>query len=631
MTGLGFTSCDNDEFLDVDLYDVIASDAMFENDANAKKGLNGVYDMMFPNDAKDAAGKDLYDGDWGFKPNLFTGCHPTIDTQATGWDKNWNVQQWNSTSAELLAGWRHVYAGISRANDYLEGLSNAEKVSPAVKQKLEGEGRALRGFFYHWLATTFGRVPMLATGETYSNTPTKAKAETYSEMWDFIIEDFKAAADLLDWKPMDQEYGRATKGMALAYLGDAYMWKAYRLTDGANGQQQDAAEAQNCYKLAQECFKKILDSKTYKLNESFTTLWDPASAWGPEAIWVEQLDEGNNWGKWNDITSKLMLKWYTACPENGGWGSLYLSWEWYSCYEKGDKRREGSCYTGAVPQIDPNNPAYDPKYEGWYEPAIYGVNPYLQEVLGKGATGTTTKQFHFNNGEWAPAIWSSKMWRTASANYKGWADGHWSPTPIYWKRLPNVMLDYAECCFRLGNEAEGWKQIDELRQRAFGKLEDGKEKELTDKYMPYYNSFAEWVGRDEGMSDGGMFYKHRDEYPIPFGSTVDKVEDAKTYYTRYAAEKGFSSEVWKVAVNTERRKEFNCEWCLRPDMQRSNFMKDHVLTNYPKRNVENLKDVPWTNRDYEYQEWKMDMPIPKDEIVKNPALVQNPGYSDDEE
>lgn len=631
MTGLGFTSCDNDEFLDVDLYDVIASDAMFENDANAKKGLNGVYDMMFPNDAKDAAGKDLYDGDWGFKPNLFTGCHPTIDTQATGWDKNWNVQQWNSTSTELLAGWRHVYAGISRANDYLEGLSNAEKVSPAVKQKLEGEGRALRGFFYHWLATTFGRVPMLATGETYSNTPTKAKAETYSEMWDFIIEDFKAAADLLDWKPMDQEYGRATKGMALAYLGDAYMWKAYRLTDGANGQQQDAAEAQNCYKLAQECFKKILDSKTYKLNESFTTLWDPASAWGPEAIWVEQLDEGNNWGKWNDMTSKLMLKWYTACPENGGWGSLYLSWEWYSCYEKGDKRREGSCYTGAVPQIDPNNPAYDPKYEGWYEPAIYGVNPYLQEVLGKGATGTTTKQFHFNNGEWAPAIWSSKMWRTASANYKGWADGHWSPTPIYWKRLPNVMLDYAECCFRLGNEAEGWKQIDELRQRAFGKLEDGKEKELTDKYMPYYNSFAEWVGRDEGMSDGGMFYKHRDEYPIPFGSTVDKVEDAKTYYTRYAAEKGFSSEVWKVAVNTERRKEFNCEWCLRPDMQRSNFMKDHVLTNYPKRSVENLKDVPWTNRDYEYQEWKMDMPIPKDEIVKNPALVQNPGYSDDEE
>ena len=627
--GLGLTSCNNEKFLEVDQYDIIASNAMYESDANAKKGLNGVYDMVFPNDD--------YDGDWGFKPNLFTGCHPTIDTQATGWDKNWNVQAWNSGSSELLSGWKHVYAGICRANDYLAGLEASEVVSANIKKKLDGEGRALRGFFYHWLATSFGRVPMLATGENYTNTPTKPRAETYAEMWDFIIEDFTAAAEELDWQPMDGQYGRCTKGMALAFLGDAYMWKAYRLTDGANGQTQDASTAQACYQKAADCFKQILNSGVYKLNESFTTLWDPASAWGPEAIWVEQLDEGNNWGKWDNLTSKLMLKWYTACPENGGWGSLYLSWEWYSCYEKGDKRRAGSCYTGAVPQIDPNNAAYDKQYEGWYEPAIYGVNPYLQEVLGKGQSGTATKQFHFNNGEWAPAIWSSKMWRTASANYKGWADGHWSPTPIYWKRLPNVMLDYAECCFRLGQDDEGWAQINTLRNRAFGKLEDGNEAALTAKYLPYYNSFADWVGRDEVTqediasgkkepSDGGTFYKNRSEYPIPFGSNGAVVEDAKTYYTKYKAEKGFSSEVWKVAVNTERRKEFNCEWCLRPDMQKSGFMADHVATNYPKRSVENLKDVPWTNRDYDYNDLKMDMPIPEDEIIKNPACDQNPAY-----
>ena len=81
-----------------------------------------------------------------------------------------------------------------------------------------------------------------------------------------------------------------------------------------------------------------------------------------------------------------------------------------------------------------------------------------------------------------------------------------------------------------------------------------------------------------------------------------------------------------MAVNTERRKEFNCEWCLRPDMQKSNFMADHVATNYPKRSVENLKDVPWTNRDYDYNDLKMDMPIPQDEIDKNPLCDQNPAY-----
>ena len=624
MMAVGLTSCDNDEFLTVDKYDSIDPSGIFEKNANAIKGLNGVYDLMYPD--------DNFDGDWGFKPNLFTGCHPTIDTQATGWDKNWNSQAWNPGSSELLSGWKQVYAGICRANDYISGIEAATpnlEFTEKYWKSLRGEAHALRGFYYHWLATTFGRVPMLATGENYSNTPAKARAETYVEMWDFIIQDFKTAAELLEWQPLDGQIGRATKGMALAYLGDAYMWKAYRLTDGANGQQQDAAQAQQLYKDAAACFKQILDSHTYKLNESFTTLWDPASAWGPEAVWVEQLDEGTNWGQWGNLTSKLMLKWYTACPENGGWGSLYLSWEWYSCYEKGDKRRAGSCYTGAVPQIDPSNPAYDPQYEGWYEPAIYGVNPYLQEVLGKGGSGTNTKQFHFNNGEWAPSIWSSKMWRTASADYKSWGDGHWSPTPIYWKRLPNVMLDYAECLFRTEgeNSAAAWAQLDQLRERAFGKLEAGKENELTSKYLPYYNSFAEWTGRAEGENEaGGPFVKNRTEYPIPFGSNDELRTDAKTYYTQYAAQKGFKSPVWKVAVNTERRKEFNCEWCLRPDMQKSGFMADHVATNYPTRNVENLKDVPWTNRDYEYNDLKMDMPIPADEITKNPLCDQNPAY-----
>ena len=629
MMGLGLTSCDNEEFLNVTAYDVVDEAASYESKDNAKRALNGVYDLVYPDDA--------YDGDWGFKPNLFTGCHPTIDTQATGWDKDWNVQAWNSNSSELLAGWKHVYAGICRANDFLDKLQDypAENIGGEKSLKyLEGEGRALRGFFYHWLATTFGRVPMLATGENGANTPLKAKAESYAEMWDFIIEDFKAAAELLEWAPWDGEYGRATKGMALAYLGDAYMWKAYRLSpegsNGVTGTGVAPTTPDECYKLAADCFKQILDSHTYKLNESFTTLWDPASAWGPEAIWVEQLDEGTNWGKWDNLTSKLMLKWYTACPENGGWGSLYLSWEWYSCYETGDKRRSGSCYTGAVPQIDPENPAYDPQYEGWlgkFDKYIYGVNPYLQEVLGKGQASTATKQFHFNNGEWAPAIWSSKMWRTASADYKSWGDGHWSPTPIYWKRLPNVMLDYAECCFRNGNEAEGWRQLDELRNRAFGKLEDGHEKELTDKYMPYYNSFAGWTGREDGSdANGGVFYVNRAEYPIPFGSDVATVVPARDYYTQYAAQKGFQSPVWKVAVNTERRREFNCEWCLRPDMQKSGFMADHVTTNYPKRNVEDLKDVPWTNRDYDYNDLKMDMPIPEDEITKNTLCEQNEAY-----
>ena len=613
---LALSSCNNEDFLTTTQYDIVAGDAMFENDANAKMGMTGIYKMMNPNDATD--------GDWGFKPNLMVGCHPTCDTQATGWDKDWMVQNWNAGSTELGQGWAHCYHGISRANEFLAGLETSTNVSPAVKAKLEGEARAVRAFFYMWLGTAFGRVPMLSTGESYVTDPQKARAETYVEMWDFIINDLEEAVKLLDWQPMDGEYGRATKGMALAYLGDAYMWKAYRVSDGANGQTQDKALATQCYQAAYDAFKQIINSGTYELSRSFTTNWDPAGVWNKETIWVEVLDEGDNASKWETMVSRIMIKWYTACQANGGWGSEFLSWEWWSAYEPGDKRREGSACTGAVPQINPDCEEYDPQYAGWYVPAVWGQHPYLREPILKPEEAQTA-HFHNNFGEPAPSIWTMKLWRTASAcdelGANSWGHDMWSTTPIYWKRYANVLIDCAECCFRLsGKEQEGWGYLDQLRNRAFGNLEVGHKDELTAKFLPYYQKLA--------AKNFGIKADEFTEYPIPFNVDPVQVTPAETYYTALKAKKNFSSPVWKVAVNEERRKEFCSEWCLRPDMQRSGYLADHIEHNYPKQSLksEELTDWPWSNRAYDYSEQRMDMPIPAGELSKNKLCDQNPGY-----
>ena len=218
-------------------------EAQYNSDANARLSLNGIY--AYNN-------VSTQDNSWGYKPNLFTGSHPTMDTQCTGWDVKFLNQTWDANVGELGEGWAHAYAAICRANLYLSGLETAEGVTESAKKLCEGEARALRGYFYTWLATTFGRVPMLNTGEDFNNTPNKAAAETYEEMWDFIIEDFQKASELLDWKPFNDEYGRCTKGMAKAYLADAYMWKAYRCPD----------QAADCYAKAKAELKSIIDSGT---------------------------------------------------------------------------------------------------------------------------------------------------------------------------------------------------------------------------------------------------------------------------------------------------------------------------------------------------------------------------------
>ena len=618
LAGLGvvaLSSCNNDNFLDVPQYNIVGIETQFESDDKARLGLNGIY--VYNNVSRE-------DDCWGFKPNLFTGCHPTMDTQCTGWDVKFLDQTWDANVGELGQGWAHCYAAICRANQFLSGLESATDVSAEAKKLCEGEARALRGYFYTWLATTFGRVPMLSTGEDFNNTPEKAAAETYEEMWDFIIADFQAASERLDWTPYNNEYGRCTKGMAKAYLADAYMWKAYRCPD----------QAADCYAKAKAELKSIIDSGTYELSSNFATNWDPAGFWNKECIWALCSDEGNEWSSWGGdrtitFANPNMLKWFCACPENGGWGAEYLSWEWYDCYEPGDTRRDASCATGAVPADQME------KYGIEKSNVVWGFNPYLKDSLGvkndagqvvkpfinpEGVeSGTKTMQFHFTNGEFAPAIWTTKIWRNAYADGNSWGTQMWSPTIIYGKRYANVLLDYAECCFRTGDEATGWAQLDQLRNRAWGNLTVGQD---YSKYFAHFNTVYAGNGKSITMT----------EYPIGVLKATVKVPSAKEYYTALQATPnrvGYThkSEVWKVAVNEERRKEFNSEWCLCPDMIKSGYIEDHIDYNYPKDDGgSDYAHYPWSKRTFTFDINKMDMPIPAVELLKNSLLKQNPGY-----
>ena len=629
----GLSSCNNDKFLDVPQYDILDIESQFAGDEYAFRGLNGIY--VYNNVSKQ-------DNSWGFKPNLFTGSHPTMDTQCTGWDVKFLDQTWDANVGELGEGWAHAYAAINRVNLYLDGLKDAENVSANAKKFCEGEARALRGYFYSWLATTFGRVPMLATGEDFDNTPNKAAAETYEEMWDFIIEDFSKAAELLEWTPYNDQYGRCTKGMAKAYLADAYMWKAYRCPDQAN----------DCYSKAKAELKSIIDSKTYELSSNFATNWDPAGFWNKECVWAMCSDEGNQWSSWGGdrtitFCNPNMFKWFCACPENGGWGAEYLSWEWYACYEKGDTRRDASCVTGAVPE------ELMAKYGIEKSEKVWGYHPYLKDYVGtkygdaaaenygqvvkpfinkEGVlSGTKTMQFHFTNGEFAPAIWTTKIWRNAYADGNSWGTQMWSPTIIYGKRYANVLLDYAECCFRTNEEDKGWEVINEIRNRAWGNLTIGQD---YSKYYAHfnnvYNAFP-WQG-DKKNPHPELKPANMTEYPIGVLTEAVTVPDAKEYYTKLASTPNrvgyvHTSEAWKVAVNEERRKEFNSEWCLCPDMIKSGYMEDHINYNYPKDDGgDDYANYPWSKRTFDFDIRKMDMPIPADELLKNNLLKQNPGY-----
>ena len=651
--GIGLTSCNNDKFLDVTHYSMLPGDAMFENDENAIKGMTGCYDQLLPRTCDDP-----------YKYWIFNGQHPTMDSQASGWDKDFMVQKWTSTQAQLRDFWKQSYTCAQRCNDFLAGLEEAE-ISEDVKRHLKGEAMALRGFEFFGLANTFGRVPLLLTGENYINTPTKPKAKDFAEMWDFVIADFKGAAELLDWEPFQGQYGRCTKGMALAFLGDAYMWKAYTVPETAN----------ECYQNAYNAFDQIIKSGVYELNPSFTTLYDAEEAWPKECIWQILLNCGDEYGSWDNSKHAGAHGWtgfYFGPTSNGAWGTYQMSWELYDSFENYldgeyagsfDKRRDGSMVTGTVPyemwkdhptwaqRVKPTQKWLDfaaskgylrgyksdgdplePKFvfnqaeydaykitdegdNGRYDPLHpIGFNPFNQEFVGWCG-------FHWASADPAPTVWSTKHWR----NGRGcdWSTGMlWLPDHIYFKRYANVLLHQAECCFNLGKDAEGWGYVNQIRERAFGNLEVGKD---LSKYCTYHQKMADFYG-DQGHGDAVDL----EGYPLPFNTETVKVPDAQTYYTKVKADMGYDSPVWKVAVNQERRKEFTAEPYLRSDMHKSGFLEDHVNHVYPKNTLPEFGPTvikEWhTARNFDFSMDKMFMPIPEDEILMNPECEQNPGY-----
>ena len=248
------TACS--DFLEVDHYDILEEDYIIQSEANVLAGLNGLYDTFYTDQASGIGD----DATWGFKPQIFAACHSTMDCQASGWDAEWQRHAWKADKGSLETAWRMSYRAIDRTNRYLATLANADEgifENPANREIYEAEARAIRGYNYLYLAKLFGRVPLLLTGETYSSSPSKPRAETIEEVYAIIEEDLAYGRDHLDWTPLNGQYGRITRGFCKAFLAELYMWEGN-------------------FENAKKELKDIIDSGTYELDPCYGNLhnWD---------------------------------------------------------------------------------------------------------------------------------------------------------------------------------------------------------------------------------------------------------------------------------------------------------------------------------------------------------------------
>ena len=217
--------------------DRISTDIFWKTDNDATLAANAVYTYM-------AESAEHFIG-WDCMADIvFT--NPTGPQEASI-----KQGQFNALNSRISGDWNRNYAGIRAANTFLAHADQVQTTNTALINRLKGEVRTLRAYFYYQLAFLFGDVPLVTTEISVEESGELTRTDV-NKVWDFVASELTDAATLLPLK--QTEKGRITKGAALAIKARAMLYA---------GRWQQAADAA----------KSVMDLNNYSLYSSYKNLF----------------------------------------------------------------------------------------------------------------------------------------------------------------------------------------------------------------------------------------------------------------------------------------------------------------------------------------------------------------------
>lgn len=173
------------------------------------------------------------------------------DISYQSWATGLTTGQYPANASFYADSWGAFYKGINRANTAIGKLPEIQ-MEENLKNRLMGEAKFFRGYYYFKLWNYFGGVPLYGKPVTVNNA-LKAR-NTEQEVYEFIIKDMTDAFNLLPESYNQSNKGRATKWAALAVRGKAHLWAKQ-------------------YAKAASDFKQIMDESDRRLVTDYTALF----------------------------------------------------------------------------------------------------------------------------------------------------------------------------------------------------------------------------------------------------------------------------------------------------------------------------------------------------------------------
>jgi len=432
MTLMLTISC-NDDFLEITPSNSYTEAVVFDDPNLATSHVNYAYRMIpwgFIRPLQLARMSDEISGRGGGSSywRILEGhATPTFTTLLNIWtpDGSYNFSQWRP---------------IKQANEFLAHTAESA-LDKDILDRLTGEIKTIRAYAYFRLASFYGGVPLI-TKPFSLNDDWKVPRNSYDEVMNFVFTELDEAIPLLPPEYDQANRGRLTKGAAMAIKARALLFYASPLNNPANDKSR--------WQKASDAAKAVIDLGQYSLYPDYKELFMEAGAWNDEVIWARPTNSEI------DREARIEQLFYPNGWE--GFGQVHPIQNLVDDYEMKNGLKidqEGSGYDPQNPYVD-----RDPRF---YYTILYNGAPFKERTIetflpdGKDSPGGLVSSWNATETGYYP-----RKFITEEVSGIGWET---SNPPWIWFRYGEVLLNYAEAQFQLGNEDVCREYINKIRSR----------------------------------------------------------------------------------------------------------------------------------------------------------------------
>ena len=376
-----------------------------------------------------------------------------------------DVLKANEESITRWAGttWSNYYTQIQYINSFLE---NKDKVPDAAqRRRVEGEAHFFRAYYYYMLWRRFGGVLLIDHKYDPLTRPEKFPRASYEQMVSFIVSEADKADSLLSVTNTASDAGRITRGAAIMLKAKTYLWASGTVFQNKPksylGFTDDKSQAM--LQKARAAYDRLFALGVYQLVPVTATTQDGirdeyrqifiTKNSSESILEVQHSNDGDYANKFGHTLDRD-----AAAPSFTGTTAAYTPTQ--------NHVDEYGMRGGAV--YDPQHP-YDNRDYRFYANVLYNGCEYRGHTMDMATTdgkagaditpyGSSTTAAVSRTGYYLGKFVDASQSIDDNNTYASKQDY------IIW-RLAEAYLDYAEVCYRLGDNAAALDMVNRIRTR----------------------------------------------------------------------------------------------------------------------------------------------------------------------